>query len=112
MRTKARRDRAQDDRAEPCTGERQPSAAISLDDIADGNEAYHYWDGGLVDNTPLGAAIEIRLRTRRRQLLVVMNLFPLKAKLPSTLTEVSERVDQLRFGNRLRQDAERGSSPN
>jgi NTE family protein len=35
-----------------------------------------------------------------------MNLFPMKAKLPRSLTEVNERVDQLRFGNRLRQDTE------
>ena len=33
-----------------------------------------------------------------------MNLFPATAKLPASLLEVTERVDQLRFGNRLRQD--------
>ena len=34
-----------------------------------------------------------------------MNLFPLQTNLPNTYTDVSQRVDQLRFGNRLRQDA-------
>jgi len=35
---------------------------------------------------------------------VVMNLFPQAAPLPTTLFEVTERVDELRFGNRMHQD--------
>ncbi|MFZ0375212.1 MAG: patatin-like phospholipase family protein [Xanthobacteraceae bacterium] len=74
--------------------------------IGDGKEAYHYWDGGLIDNTPLGAAIDaLDPNPNVGKLLVVMNLFPLQTNLPNTYTEVSQRVDQLRFGNRLRQDA-------
>ena len=34
-----------------------------------------------------------------------MNLFPQTASLPRSLTQVNERLDQLRFGNRLRQDS-------
>ncbi len=72
---------------------------------ADSGEERHYWDGGLIDNTPLGAAIDaFDPDPSINKLLVVMNLFPLQANLPQTYTEVSERVDQLRFGNRLRQD--------
>ena len=71
-----------------------------------GGEERHYWDGGLIDNTPLGAAIDaFDPDPSVCRLLVVMNLFPLKSKLPQTYTEVSQRVDQLRFGNRLLQDA-------
>jgi len=71
-----------------------------------GGEERHYWDGGLIDNTPLGAAIDaFDPDPSVCRLLVVMNLFPLTSKLPQTYTEVSERVDQLRFGNRLLQDA-------
>ena len=33
-----------------------------------------------------------------------MNLFPLAAEPPRSFAEVSDRVNQLRFGNRLRQD--------
>jgi NTE family protein len=74
-------------------------------DIIYGGKERHYWDGGLIDNTPLGAAIDaFDPELNIRKLLVIMNLFPLNARLPNTYTEVSERVDQLRFGNRLRQD--------
>jgi NTE family protein len=74
-------------------------------DMADSGEERHYWDGGLIDNTPLGAAIDaFDPDPSINKLLVVMNLFPLQANLPQTYTEVSERVDQLCFGNRLRQD--------
>lgn len=74
-------------------------------DMADSGEERHYWDGGLIDNTPLGVAIDaFDPDPSINKLLVVMNLFPLQANLPQTYTEVSERVDQLRFGNRLRQD--------
>jgi NTE family protein len=73
--------------------------------IGEGENAPHYWDGGLIDNTPLGAAIDaLDSDPNVGKLLVVMNLFPLTSNLPRTYTEVSERVDQLRFGNRLRQD--------
>ena len=67
---------------------------------------HHYWDGGIVDNTPLGDAIDaFSAAPSVRRLLVIMNLFPQTAKLPATLTQVNERLDQLRFGNRLRQDS-------
>jgi NTE family protein len=74
-------------------------------DIAGTGGERHYWDGGIVDNTPLGVAIDaFDPNPDVDKLLVVMNLFPLQSRLPQTYTEVSERVDQLRFGNRLRQD--------
>jgi predicted acylesterase/phospholipase RssA len=71
----------------------------------DGNVC-HYWDGGIVDNTPLGDAIDaFSSDPGVTRLLVVMNLFPQTASLPRSLTQVNERLDQLRFGNRLRQDS-------
>jgi NTE family protein len=76
-------------------------------DVPGGGETHHYWDGGLVDNTPLGYAIDkFSPEPGVDRVLVVMNLFPIKAKLPRSLAEVNERVDQLRFSNRLRQDKE------
>jgi NTE family protein len=76
-------------------------------DISAGDgKAHHYWDGGIVDNTPLGDAIDaFSSDPGVTRLLVVMNLFPQTAALPRSLTQVNERLDQLRFGNRLRQDA-------
>jgi NTE family protein len=74
-------------------------------ELKDGSEARHYWDGGVVDNTPLGDAIDaLTPGDDVTRLLVVMNLFPAKAKTPGSLLQVNERVDQLRFGNRMRQD--------
>ena len=89
------------DRAPAYPGERKPCAAVSVGEI--GGAAY--WDGGLVDNTPLGDAIDAFSDdpdADRR--LVVMNLYPLRARLPQNLAEVQDRVHELSFGNRLRQD--------
>jgi NTE family protein len=74
--------------------------------IGEGTDAHYYWDGGLIDNTPLGAAIDkLDSDPNAEKLLVVMNLFPLESRPPRSYAEVNERIDQLRFGNRLRQDA-------
>jgi len=74
-------------------------------DIGSGSDARHYWDGGVVDNTPLGDAIDaFSGHAGVTRLLIIMNLFPLAAKPPRSFAEVSDRVNQLRFGNRLRQD--------
>ncbi len=77
-------------------------------DISDGTgKVRHYWDGGVIDNTPLGDAIDaFSPAPGINRVLVIMNLFPQSAKLPRSFSEVNERVDQLRFGNRLRQDSE------
>jgi len=63
-----------------------------------------YWDGGLVDNTPLGAAIDAFSAGNERRMLVVMNLFPARAPRPANLFEVDDRVQEMRYGNRIRQD--------
>jgi len=66
----------------------------------------HYWDGGLVDNAPLADAIDsFSPNAGVERLLVVLNLYPLRARLPTNLPEVQDRVHELSFGNRLRQDA-------
>jgi NTE family protein len=65
----------------------------------------HYWDGGLVDNTPLGDAIEaFSDGDNVYRLLIVLNLYPLRGSLPKNLFDVADRVHELSFGNRLRQD--------
>jgi NTE family protein len=64
-----------------------------------------YWDGGLVDNTPLGMAIDaFGAASDIDRVLVVMNLYPLRARLPHNLAGVEDRMRELSFGNRMRQD--------
>jgi NTE family protein len=68
-------------------------------------EGMPHWDGGLVDNTPLGLAIDaFSTDTDVDRMLVVMNLYPLRARLPRNLAAVEDRMHELSFGNRLRQD--------
>jgi predicted acylesterase/phospholipase RssA len=75
-------------------------------DIKSDKGVMHCWDGGIVDNTPLGDAIDAFDDDKDVwRMLVVMNLFPTAALLPKSLPEVSDRVAQLRFGNRTQQDA-------
>lgn len=65
----------------------------------------HYWDGGLVDNAPLGDVIDsFSADPQVERMIVVMNLYPLRARLPGNLAEVQDRVHELSFGNRVRQD--------
>jgi NTE family protein len=65
-----------------------------------------YWDGGIVDNTPLGDAMEIFSEGEQvYRLLVVMNLYPLTGRRPENLLGVADRVHELSYGNRLRQDS-------
>ena len=82
-------------------------------DIEEGSELRAYWDGGLVDNTPLGDAIDaFNPGDDVDRVLVIMNLFPAEAKRPSSLLEVNERINQLRFGNRTQQDKKTASRIN
>lgn len=68
-------------------------------------EGQVYWDGALVDNTPLGDAIEaFTPGIDVERLLVVMNLFPLSARRPADRDQVQDRIDELKYGNRLLQD--------
>jgi NTE family protein len=74
-------------------------------EIGSGTDAHYYWDGGVIDNTPLGDAIDALSGSADvRRVIVIMNLFPVAARRPTSFAEVNDRVNQLRFGNRLRQD--------
>jgi predicted acylesterase/phospholipase RssA len=66
-----------------------------------------YWDGGLVDNAPLDDAIAAFSHGEGvSRVLVVMDLYPLRARLPRKLSDVEDRAHELSFGNRMRQDRE------
>src|SRR6266511_2361314 len=79
----------------------QPLGKIAWTEI----EGMPHWDCGLVDNTPLGLAIDaFSTDPDVDRMLVVMNLYPLRARLPRNLAAVEDRMHELSFGNRLRQD--------
>ncbi|HXW73061.1 MAG TPA: patatin-like phospholipase family protein [Methylocella sp.] len=65
----------------------------------------YYWDGGLFDNTPLGAVLD-RLDTsvKADRAIYVLNLFPNKAPLPTNMQEVTVRTQNLQFANRTAED--------
>jgi predicted acylesterase/phospholipase RssA len=63
-----------------------------------------YWDGGLFDNTPLGAVLDHLSGDNQERTIYVVNLFPNQAPLPQTMAQVGERMMNLQFVNRTRQD--------
>ena len=60
----------------------------------------HYWDGGLVSNTPLQYVLD-QPGTRHRTVFQV-DLFAATGALPTTLSEVTERERDIRFSSRTR----------
>ena len=63
-------------------------------------EGRHYWDGGLVSNTPLQYVLEGRPRVSR--LAFQVDLFPARGRLPTNLVEAAEREKDIRFSSRTR----------
>jgi NTE family protein len=64
-----------------------------------------YWDGGVFDNTPLGAVLDRLDQTVGVDRTVyVVNLFPNKAPIPGSLIEVAQRVQGLQFANKTAED--------
>jgi predicted acylesterase/phospholipase RssA len=64
-----------------------------------------YWDGGLFDNTPLGAVLD-RLdgAAGADRTIYVVNLFPNKAPVPCNMQEVTARTQNLQFANKTLED--------
>src|SRR4030095_7560425 len=60
----------------------------------------HYWDGGLVSNTPLQYVIERIPRLSR--LIFQVALFHALGRQPTDLEEVSEREKDIRYSSRTR----------
>lgn len=60
----------------------------------------HYWDGGLLSNTPLQYVLD-KPATRRRMIFQV-DLFPAAGQLPRTMGEVAAREKDIRFSSRTR----------
>jgi NTE family protein len=60
----------------------------------------HYWDGGLVSNTPLQYVMEYE--PRDHMLIFQIDLFPSRGKLPENMDEVAEREKDIRYSSRTR----------
>jgi NTE family protein len=60
----------------------------------------HYWDGGLVSNTPLQHVLDYF--PRRSRLTFQVDLFPNHGRLPTNLDEVAERIANIRYSSRTR----------
>ena len=60
----------------------------------------HYWDGGLVSNTPLQYVLD--QPGKRRRVVFQVDLFAAQGALPTTLAEVTEREKDIRYSSRTR----------
>lgn len=76
-------------------------------------ELCDFWDGGIIDNTPLGDAIDAFSDSNDAdRILIVMNLFRKERAPPENMIEVTDRLAELRYGNRLRQDRQNAHNVN
>jgi predicted acylesterase/phospholipase RssA len=62
----------------------------------------HYWDGGIVSNSPLEQVLE-RCGSAGKRVFIV-DLFPSKKRLPTNLLEVMVRRDEIVYSERVRND--------
>jgi NTE family protein len=63
-------------------------------------EGEHYWDGGLVSNTPLQWLVENR--PHHDTLAFQVDLWSARGELPGTLAEVSTRQKEIQYSSRTR----------
>lgn len=61
----------------------------------------HYWDGGLVSNTPLQYVLDQPGQPHHR-VVIQVDLFAARGALPATLADVTEREKDIRFSSRTR----------
>lgn len=64
----------------------------------------HYWDGGLVSNTPLQYVLD--QPGERPRVVFQVDLFPARGELPKTLPEVGAREKDIRFSSRTRMNTD------
>ena len=61
----------------------------------------HYWDGGLVSNTPLQYVLD-QPGQRQCRVVIQVDLFAARGAVPTTLADVTEREKDIRFSSRTR----------
>jgi len=62
----------------------------------------HYWDGGIVSNSPLDQVIEHCGLAGKK--VYIVNLYPRKRPLPQNMTEIFARKDEILFSEKIRKD--------
>lgn len=65
----------------------------------------HYWDGGVVTNTPITYVADQKPMTTAR--IVQVDVFNAQGELPQNLTQVSERAKDIQYASRTRFNDER-----
>ncbi len=65
----------------------------------------HYWDGGLVSNTPLQYVLDAQPHTEALVVLQV-DLFSARGAMPTTMSEVLERQKDVTYSSRTRRNTE------
>ncbi|MGF6274853.1 NADPH-dependent 2,4-dienoyl-CoA reductase/sulfur reductase-like enzyme/predicted acylesterase/phospholipase RssA [Massilia sp. UYP11] len=63
----------------------------------------HYWDGGIISNSPLELLLEHSGTARKR--IFIVDLYPETGALPTNLMEVLGRRDEIVFAERIRRDS-------
>jgi NTE family protein len=63
----------------------------------------HYWDGGIVSNSPLEHVLSVTGTDNKD--VVIVDLFPGRRQLPTNLAEVVARRDEITYGERIRNDS-------
>jgi NTE family protein len=65
-------------------------------------DGVHYWDGGLFDNTPIEALLDLLDHDEISKLpIFVINLFPTHGGIPHSLSEVQGRMMEIAYENRF-----------
>ncbi|MGH7806632.1 MAG: FAD-dependent oxidoreductase, partial [Thermodesulfobacteriota bacterium] len=62
----------------------------------------HYWDGGIVSNTPLDQVIEMSGSTGKR--VYIVDLYSRKKSLPRNMMEILSRKDEILYSEKIRKD--------
>lgn len=65
----------------------------------------HYWDGGLVSNTPLEYVLDAE--PRRNTLAFQVDLWSAKGELPADILDVLERLKDIQYSSRTRKGTDR-----
>jgi predicted acylesterase/phospholipase RssA len=79
--------------------------AFPMTRVQIGHEEQSFWDGGLFDNTPLGEVLRHMANPPHPdQTIYVINLFPSKALVPTSLPQVLARMKTLQFANKTAED--------
>ena len=60
----------------------------------------HYWDGGLVSNTPLTHVLESR--PLQDTLVFQVDVWSARGRVPTNMSEVSDRMKEIRYSSRTR----------